>query len=137
MPDDFDPGIIIKRFYAEYAARYGTSYDDLAFQIVTLRVIATAMQDRAAIALPFPSGDTDPAAALKGERLAFAPDLREMVSHQVYDMDRLRPNTKSAGPAIIEEESSTLIVARGGRVTVDGRGWIVVELQEASLETAT
>jgi N-methylhydantoinase A/oxoprolinase/acetone carboxylase beta subunit len=60
-----------------------------------------------------------------------------MVSHQVYDMDKLRPNTKISGPAIIEEESSTFIVARGGRVTVDGRGWIVVELQEPSLETAT
>jgi len=137
MPDDFDPGIIIKRFYAEYAARYGTSYDDLAVQIVTLRVIATAMQDRAAIALPFPSGDADPAVALKGERLAYAPDLRRMVSHQVYDMDKLRPNTKISGPAIIEEESSTFIVARGGRVTVDGRGWIVVELQEPSLAPAT
>jgi len=132
MPDDFDPGVIVERFYDEYAARYGTSYDDLPVQITTLRVTATAVRDRAAIALPFPAGESDPAAALKGERMAYAPDSRAMIPHRVYAMDRLRPDTRISGPAIVEEESSTLVIARGGQATVDGRGWILVELMEAA-----
>ncbi len=128
MPDNLDPQTIAADFYDEYRHRYGASYDDLDVQIVTLRVTATADQEQGTISLPFSTTDHDASAALKGERMAFAPDLREMVPHKVYAMDRLPAGTNLTGPAIIEEESSTLVIARGGRAEVDPRGWIHVML---------
>ena len=66
--------------------------------------------------------------------MAFAPDLREMVLHKVYTMDKLPAGARLTGPAIIEEESSTLVIGRGGQAEVDARGWIVVELGDAKKE---
>ncbi len=136
IPDDLDPKAIEDQFFKEYRNRYGAAYDDLDVQIVTLRVNATASQEQRTISLPFSAVGHDVAVALKGERMAFAPDLREMVPHKVYAMDKLPAGATLTGPAIIEEESSTLIVARGGKVEVDPRGWIHVTLGEPEKEVA-
>jgi N-methylhydantoinase A len=134
LPDSLDPETIAARFLEEYRNRYGASYDDLDVQIVTLRITATAQQDQRTIALPFETEGGDASLALKGERMAFAPDLREMVLHKVYTMDKLPAGARLTGPAIIEEESSTLVIGRGGQAEVDARGWIVVELGDAKKE---
>ncbi len=99
IPDNADPEVIAARFLDEYRSRYGASYDDLDIQIVTLRITATVQQEQTAIALPFTEGGGDAAAALKGERMAFAPDLREMVPHKVYAMDKLPAGARLTGPA--------------------------------------
>ena len=134
MPDDLDIEDIAARFADEYHARFGASYGDLDVQFVTLRVTATAQQETNAIALPFADSSENVSVALKGERMAFAPDLKEMVPHKVYAMDRLPAGARIAGPAIVEEESSTLVIARGGHADVDSRGWILVELGDPKQE---
>ena len=136
MPDDLSPTTIAKRFYLEYEARYGTSYRDCAVQIVTLRLTATATAtategQRPTLALPFGKGAANASVALKGERLAYAPELSAMIPHKVYAMDRLEAGAIVDGPAIIEEESSTFVMARGSRGQVDGRGWIAVDFEGA------
>jgi N-methylhydantoinase A len=136
MPDDLDPQNIAERFYEEYRNRYGAAYDDLKVQIVTLRVTATAQQEQGTISQPFASEGNDANDALKGERMAFSPDLREMIPHKVYAMDKLPAGSQLKGPAIIEEESSTLVIARGGKAEVDARGWIQVSLGDPQKEEA-
>jgi len=132
MPDDLNPATIAERFYQEYETRYGTSYRDSAVQIVTLRLTATAAGEHSAtVALAFPEGSADASTALKGERLAYAPDLSEMIPHKVYAMDRLEAGATFEGPAIIEEESSTFVMGQGSRAKVDARGWIAVDCQRA------
>ncbi|MDA7947756.1 MAG: hydantoinase B/oxoprolinase family protein [Hyphomicrobiaceae bacterium] len=132
MPDDLSPTDIAERFYQEYEARYGTSYRDCAVQIITLRLTATAAdKHRPTIALPFPEGEGDASVALKGERLAYAPDLQRMVPHKVYAMNRLEAGMRIEGPAIIEEDSSTFVMAEGSRAEVDVRGWIAIEIEGA------
>ena len=132
MPDDLSPATIAERFYEEYEARYGASYRDSAVQIITLRLTATATGERRpAIGLPFPEGGADLSAAFKGERPAYAPDVRRMITHKVYAMDRLAAGAKIEGPAIIEEDSSTFVMGQGSRATVDARGWIAVDVESA------
>ena len=128
MPDDLDLATVAARYAAEYRNRYGASYDDLEVQIVTLRVTATAQQDHPDITLPFAERGGDATEALKGERMAFAADLKEKIAHKVYAMERLPAGARIDGPAIVEEESSTLVIGRGGRAEVDPRGWILVVL---------
>jgi N-methylhydantoinase A/oxoprolinase/acetone carboxylase beta subunit len=43
-------------------------------------------------------------------------------------MERLAPGASLAGPAILEEDASTLIVGEGATAVVDGRGWVTVTL---------
>ncbi|QWG24243.1 hydantoinase/oxoprolinase family protein [Bradyrhizobium sediminis] len=46
----------------------------------------------------------------------------------VYALDDLRPGHTLAGPAIIEAETTTVVVNGGDRVTVNALGWLDIEL---------
>jgi N-methylhydantoinase A len=50
------------------------------------------------------------------------------VETPVYDRYALKPGAEFAGPAIVEERESTLIVGVGGRARVDDRLNVIVEL---------
>jgi N-methylhydantoinase A len=117
---------IAGRFLAEYRARYGYTYEDLEIELVTLRVTASAERRPAAETPPAaaaPAGD-----ALKGERPAWSPRARRLVPHRVYAMERLAPGATLAGPAIVEEDASTLVVGEGATAAVDPRGFVMVTL---------
>ncbi|MDD9879076.1 MAG: hydantoinase/oxoprolinase family protein [Magnetovibrio sp.] len=129
MPAAATPAAIESAFLAAYSARYGAAYDDMAAQIVTYRVTACAVQEQRDLTLPF-AADGGLDAASKGERPAFCPERRRMVPHRVYAMDRLPAGATVAGPAIVEEDSSTLVVGAGAEIRVDGRGWLTVTLAD-------
>ena len=120
------PAIIAGRFLAEYKARYGYTYEDLEIELVTLRVTASAERLTPEPSAPAPAGPGRE--ALKGERPAWSPRAKRFVPHGVYAMDRLAPGASLAGPAILEEDASTLIVGEGATAAVDGRGWVMVTL---------
>jgi len=120
------PAAIAGRFLAEYKTRYGYTYEDLEIELVTLRVTAAAERTAPEPSAPAPEGAARE--ALKGERPAWSPRGRRFVPHRVYAMGRLDPGASLAGPAILEEDASTLIVGEGATAVVDGRGWVTVTL---------
>ncbi len=120
------PAAIAERFLAEYRTRYGYTYGDLEIELVTLRV--TAVAERAAPERSAPAAAGTTGEALKGERPAWSPRARRFVAHRVYAMDRLAAGASLAGPAILEEDASTLVVGDGATAVVDGRGWVMVTL---------
>ena len=134
-PEGIDPAALHAAFLETYKVRFGKSYDDMPTQIVTYRVTATATVERNAMSLPFVDGGGGLAAAVKGRRPAFCPFARTMIPHTVYAMDDLPAQAVFAGPAIVEETSSTLIVDGFSEVRVDGRGWLTVELKNTESST--
>jgi N-methylhydantoinase A len=120
------PATIAERFLAEYRTRYGYTYEDLEIELVTLRVTASAERLTPEPSAPVPAGPGRE--AWKGERLAWSPRARRFVPHRVYAMERLAPGASLAGPAILEEDASTLIVGEGASAAVDGRSWVMVTL---------
>ena len=74
--------------------------------------------------------DTAPPDAQKGARLAYFPELGGMAEVPVYDRYRLGPGAAFAGPAIVEERESTLIVGPGARCHVDTQRNLVVRLND-------
>jgi N-methylhydantoinase A len=118
---------IAEKFLAEYQARYGEAYEDQEIQLATLRVTAVADRPIPEIALPFGNGGGD--AASKGEREAYDPDTGAMIAHKVYRVESLPAGAVLDGPAIVEEDSSTLVIGARARAEVDPRGWITVELE--------
>jgi N-methylhydantoinase A len=119
---------VAERFSREYRARYGYRYEDLAVELVTLRVLATARREAPPLVAAAHRGATDASAALKGLRPAYSPAVGGFVPHRVYARERLGAGATLAGPAIVEEDACTLIVGAGAAATVDGRGWVLVEL---------
>lgn len=119
-----DAASLPQRFSERYAELFGYAYDDLAVQLVTLRVTATASGRVPNLRLGFQGS----APELKGVRPAYAASARKLIEHQVYAMGKLPDGTQLEGPLIIEDDSSTLIVGPGAVLRVDGGGFLEVTL---------
>jgi N-methylhydantoinase A len=55
---------------------------------------------------------------------------REFIPFTVYDRYRLFPEASFAGPAIVEERESTLIVGERAKVRVDEYGFLWIDLPQ-------
>jgi N-methylhydantoinase A len=62
----------------------------------------------------------------RSRRQAFFGGWREV---PVYALDALQPGHTLTGPAIIEAETTTVLVDTGDRVTVNALGWLDIELR--------
>src|SRR4051812_17465677 len=62
----------------------------------------------------------------RSKRQAFFGGWREV---PVYSLDALQPGHTLAGPAIIEAETTTVLVDSGDRVTVNALGWLDISLR--------
>lgn len=62
----------------------------------------------------------------KGERPVYFPALDGFITTRVYERDTLRPGQRVAGPCLIEEATSTTVIAPGCAGTVDAYGNLIV-----------
>jgi N-methylhydantoinase A len=66
--------------------------------------------------------------AIKGTRRAYFPEAGGWVDTTVYDRRRLAPGADLSGPAVVEEEGSTLVVGPSARVHVAPNGNLVMTM---------
>src|SRR5258708_39816655 len=64
----------------------------------------------------------------KGSRRAYFPEREDYVDTAVYDRYALKPGMQFAGPAIVEERESTLIIGMEGRGGGGGKLNVIVEV---------
>jgi len=62
----------------------------------------------------------------QGRRLAFFGAWRDI---PVYSFDALQPGHALTGPAIIEAETTTVLVDTGDHVSVNALGWLDITLR--------
>jgi N-methylhydantoinase A len=60
-----------------------------------------------------------PGSALKGRRQAYMPEFEGFAEVSVYDRYRLAPGEAFAGPAIVEERESTVVLGPDARARID------------------
>ena len=60
----------------------------------------------------------------------YFPEAGDFVQTAVYDRRRLAVGQRFAGPAVVEEEGSTLVVGPGASVRVAPSGNLIVTLPE-------
>ncbi|HEU5434205.1 MAG TPA: hypothetical protein VFU81_21215, partial [Thermomicrobiales bacterium] len=70
----------------------------------------------------------------KGTRRAWMPEAGGLTDAPVYDRYRLRPDDAIAGPAIVEERESTVIIPPNARCVVDRQWNLVVRFDERAPE---
>ncbi len=126
-------------FDAEYTRLYGRTIPGQEREILSWTLTATAPKSgveaeaEAAAgggaaeegARPAPGGPPEP-----GRRRLFDPDLAEFVDAAVYRRDALPPGSAVTGPAMVVEDQTTTVVARGFRAAVNGLGYLVLEREE-------
>ncbi|HEX5542044.1 MAG TPA: hydantoinase/oxoprolinase family protein, partial [Micromonospora sp.] len=125
---DLDPAAIRAAFEEQHRARYGHVMEN-RLQILNLRVRGIGRTQRPELVV-LPRGDGDPSRALIGRREAYDFGSRSVVPFTVYDRSRLAPGDSFAGPALIDEGTSTTVVPSGQRAEVDPHGYLLVTLEE-------
>ena len=106
---------LLEPFEREYERLFGRRGPDVPVEAITWRVVSSGPRPELELgAVAVDASSRPPRAA----RAAFFPTLGGYVETPVYDRYALRPGARFAGPAIVEERESTLVVAPGQLVTV-------------------
>jgi N-methylhydantoinase A len=114
-----------KAFRAEHRRLYGFASDTEATVILNLRFTAIGHVERPRLK-PLADGDTDPKGAVKAHRaVVFDRPLR----CPIYDRDRLLAGNVIAGPAIVEQMDTTVLLPPGSTARVDRTGTLVATVR--------
>jgi N-methylhydantoinase A len=116
-------------FEAAYREKFSLTPPEVPVEFINIRVAARAPVAGSEVALRGrAAGGGDP---VKGRRPAYFPEADGFVETTVYDRARLAIGARLDGPAVVEEEGSTLVVGPGARAEVAPTGNIVVTLGAA------
>jgi N-methylhydantoinase A/oxoprolinase/acetone carboxylase beta subunit len=111
----------IGRFKSRYRELYHYVPDHTPIELLTWRARVSGMRAPVKPAR-LPETGADPARAKKGERRAYFSELAGFVATPVYDRYRLGAGMEFAGPAIVEERESTIVLRPGMRARADAYG---------------
>ncbi|MGD9829136.1 MAG: hydantoinase/oxoprolinase family protein [Hyphomicrobiaceae bacterium] len=118
---------LIAAFETSYVDAFTRTPPSQQVEIINIRISATAEVPGSQLALGVAGGAAAPT-PVKGERLAYFPEIGEPRATKVYDRYALAPGMRFDGPAVIEERESTLVVGPGGSFEVAASGNIIVTI---------
>jgi N-methylhydantoinase A len=112
---------LVEAFHVQHKQRF--AYDDRAtpVDIVTCRVTATGRLPKPALRAYGSVGDSEP----KGERPVYLDGA--WWETPIYDRVALSPDAPVSGPAIVDEEYTTILIGRGWSVAPGGTGDLVAQ----------
>jgi N-methylhydantoinase A len=129
VPAELDKDVVRAAFQEMHLSRYGHQMDN-PLQVLNARVRGIGRTARPELATLAP-GDGDPSGARRPDRDAFDFGSRATRRFAVYDRALLRPGDVFAGPALIEEGTSTTVINGGQQVRVDPHGYLLITAEEA------
>jgi N-methylhydantoinase A len=112
------PEGVREAFQAVYRRVYRREGPDVPIEVMTWRVVSSGPRPAVHLARPRATAKTSGQAA-KSLRHAYFPSLGGYARVAVYDRYRLPAGAVVAGPAIIEETESTLVVGPDDRAKID------------------
>jgi len=124
---DFARRALARAFEAAYREKFSLTPPDVPVEFINIRVAVRAPVAGSEVVLQGRRRRGDES-AVKGRRPAYFSEARGFVETTVYDRARLAVGDRFAGPAVIEEEGSTLVVPPGASVDVAPTGNVIVEL---------
>ncbi|MBI4529151.1 MAG: hydantoinase/oxoprolinase family protein [Deltaproteobacteria bacterium] len=115
-------------FHDRHEALYAFKRTNFPVEIINLRLDVVGVRKPVELERIAANGGA-PAAALKGTRPVYFEDLKEYVETAVYDGSSMKPGQRVAGPAIVEEPETTLVVLPGQELTLDPYQTYVIACQ--------
>ena len=123
---------LINRFHVNHEMRYTFCLPGTQVEIVTFHLVASVHIPKPQPQLLQP--DNIPASTIvTGRRMVFFEHDGE-VQALVYDAARLRPGMQLAGPAIVQDLTSSLVLPPKHVLTVDSYGNLVIDLHSRQLD---
>lgn len=123
---------LLEAFSRLYRERYAFFFEGEPIEIVNLRIAAFGRNPTVKLACP-EAGGPDAAPARKGERPVYFEDCGFLPT-AVYERTHLRPGMKVPGPAVIEEETSSVLVPPGNEASVLADLGLVISLDPGTGE---
>jgi N-methylhydantoinase A len=114
-------------FETAYREKFALTPPGVPVEFLNIRVSVRAPVSGSEVVLQGRSGG-GAASALKGTRPAYFREAGDFVPTAVYDRYRLGVGDEVAGPAVVEEEGSTLVIGPGAIARVAHSGNLVVTL---------
>jgi len=112
-------------FHAAHQRLYSHCDRESPVQIVNLRVSAIGRTDRIALR-EIATGTKNPKPAQKGERQVYFHEAGRYLPTRIYERDQLLAGNRVAGPAIIEQADSTIVVPPSNLAIVDAYGRLIM-----------
>jgi N-methylhydantoinase A len=112
-------------FETAYREKFALTPPDVPVEFINIRVAVRAPVAGAEVTA---HGQAGAGGAVKGVRRAYFPARRQFEETTVYDRARLAPGDTLQGPAVVEEDGSTLVMGPGATARVAASGNIVVTL---------
>ncbi len=122
---------LLAAFEDEYRRLYGRTATGNPVEAINWRLVAAAPSPHLPLDKLASDATTDSTGAQKGTRLAFVPEDRDYQMVPVYDRYALGSDFVAQGPAIVEENESTVVVGRGARIQVDAFSNLVIAMPNA------
>ena len=117
-PKELEIDAFAQRFNAKYKELYHYVPDHTQIELLTWRARVSGRRAPIKSTRLAKTGE-DPSAASKGKRQAYFSEVGRFVNTPIFDRYRLGFGMKIAGPAIIEERESTIVLRPGTRAEVD------------------
>ena len=119
---------LLDSFSRLYRERYVFFFEGEPIEIVNLRVVALGRNPPLDFARPDAAG-LDPTPARKGRRPVYFEGLG-FVPATLYERTRLRPGNVVPGPAIVEEETSSVLIPPGVEAQVLSDVGLAIKVDE-------
>ncbi|MCG8544519.1 MAG: hydantoinase/oxoprolinase family protein [Alphaproteobacteria bacterium] len=119
---------IVDRFEEQYRRLFTRTRPGVAIQMVNLRASLSApVADSRMQLAASDAGDAEPS---KGTRPVYFAAAGGFVDTPVLDRYRIKPGSKFEGPAVFEENESTLIIGPGAVCVAEASGNLMITLPE-------
>ena len=112
---------LVEGFYKTYETRYGHVNRNIPIQIAGIKSVLVGARPKNKM-VEYPRSSEDASKAFKRKRSVYFPKLEGFVETPCYDGDRLQHGNVIAGPAIIEEKTTTVVILQDAKVSVDCYG---------------
>lgn len=111
---------LLQTFHARHKELYTFALPQRGIEFRTISLKATVKRTRELKLTPLPAGGSEPSAALKRTRACLFGE--GWIETPCYDGGRLRSGNVISGPAIIEEQATTVVIPEKFICTVDASG---------------
>jgi N-methylhydantoinase A len=119
---------LAEAFERAYREKFARTPPSVAIEFISIRVSVEAAVAETAIIAESRPGASGATPRRRMVQMGNGNTLEAPLEVAVYDRATLRPGAKFKGPALVEEESSTLVVPPGAAAEVRRSGSIVVDL---------
>lgn len=113
-------------FYSLYRELFGRIVEKSGIEVITWRLRSGG--EKGSVSRPHTPGEHQH--AVKGTRSVYFHELGQAVDTPVYDHYALNTHVEIAGPAIVEQRESTVVVGPKGRAHVDRSGNLIMNIEE-------